>query len=127
MFQHIPPARGERIFQVLQDRLGVGGVAVVHFTDASSLRSGARVGRWFQQAFPLGLPIINLLNGEPLGKPQMQMYDYDLNRLFRISHRSECDTARIHFTNHGGYLARVSPSRDGLTAAARWGEQQAEC
>jgi len=107
VFQHIPPSRGEGILRALMKRLVVGGVAVVHFTYGSPLGWSGRFERWFQRSFPLGQPIVNLINREPLGQPQMQMYDYDLNRIFRILGQSGCDAAHMYLTDHAGYQGMI--------------------
>lgn len=107
VLQHIPPARGARIFQRLVDRLEEGGVGVVHVTYAKRFPRWRRAVQRLTATFPLSYGLVNLLRGRPYGYPQMQMNDYDVNRLLRQLQESGCHDLLVRFSDHGGHLGVV--------------------
>ncbi|CAN5325851.1 hypothetical protein BH11PSE11_BH11PSE11_29070 [soil metagenome] len=101
VFQHIPAARGERIFEMLLSRLARGGVGVLHFKygrDASSRRLVSFVKR----TIPFASNFINLFKGREFLAPQIEMNAYDLNRLFLSLQKSGVRDCHTAFTDHEG-------------------------
>ncbi len=106
VFQHIPVRRGELIFNRLLSRLEPGGVCVVHFTYAST-RKRKRLASLIRQWIPLGANVINLIKGRDFFAPQMQMNEYDLNRLFFVMQKNQASKCYTEFTDHGGELGMI--------------------
>ena len=106
VFQHIPVARGERIFSHLLSHLQPGGVAVVHFTYAKKYA----LRKWFAFAkgyIPGATSLFNLVQGRRMGTPQMQMNAYHLNPLLQAIQNTAADACYLEFTNHGGELGVI--------------------
>lgn len=103
VFQHIPVERGEALFERLLERLEEGGVCVAHFTYAKSYRTKSVIP-WIKRRVPLARAIINLIRGRRHDAPEMQVNDYDLNRLFLLVQRRGVRSVHVHFTDHGGDL-----------------------
>ena len=118
VFQHIPVARGQRIFERLIALLESGGVCVVHFTyaNADAIRKTLKFVRRY---VPLSGNVFNLVKGKSFFSPQMQMNGYDLNRLFLMMQRANVADCYMQFTNHGGELGIVVYFRN--PASARQG------
>lgn len=107
VFQHIPVSRGETIFRNLLTHLEDGGVCVVHFTYGkdSKIRKLKEIIRKY---VPFAEAVKKLLNGKNFQDPQMQMNDYNLNRLFAIL-QTECGVHKTYaeFSNHDGALGVI--------------------
>ncbi len=103
VFQHIPVARGEILFGNLLDRLADGGVCVAHFTYGKTYAPKI-LGPWIKRHVPLTRAVINLLKGRNLNAPEMQMNDYDLNRLVRVMQDRGVRAFHAQLTDHGGDL-----------------------
>lgn len=100
VFQHIKPEIGEAIFEKLVKSLAEGGIGVLHFTYSANLFSASqkfrsRIYRDFTWIYRLR----NLLRGR--NDPFIQMYLYDLNRLFGILQENDCHKCQIRFSQHG--------------------------
>lgn len=117
VFQHIAPARGERIVERLCSRLTPGGVAALHFTTAAHERRSALVLAAARDAFrPLHVAL-NLVRGRPAGQPLMRMHVYSLPRLRAIVERQGCsllDTSPLPDAAYEGALLWIR--RDDGTA-----------
>jgi SAM-dependent methyltransferase len=107
VFQHIPPARGVRIFAAMLERLRPGGFGAVHFTYGKELPPVRRLGYAVRRHVPLANRAANLLRGRPASAAFMQMNDYDLNRLFGILHDHGCGRVAVRLTDHGGFRGAV--------------------
>ena len=96
VFQHIPPAEGERLICKLVNMLEPGGIAVLHVTIArrSALR---RAAQWLQRNFVPAAWAINVLRGKPWNTPVMQMNSYSLNRIALVLREAgiECFSVRV--------------------------------
>lgn len=90
VFQHIAPARGERLLAELCGRLAPGGIAALHFTTGARTPDVGGRGDGWREDSRLLRPLANLLAGRPLGEPPMRMYTYDENRLLRIGAEQQC-------------------------------------
>ena len=100
VFQHIPPARGEQIFETLLSKLAPGGMISLQLTiwreaghvwpEERGLRrlfQAARQRRWARR-LPLG---------------QILMFDYNLSRIVRLVNLAGIQDIRLVSTDHGGH------------------------
>jgi SAM-dependent methyltransferase len=103
VFQHIPPARGERIFRNLLSHLRDGGIGAVQFSYGfgSSTPRGRKLLVKAYRKVPMLWSVRNVAKGRPLSEPMMQMNEYDLNRLLRILQESGCHLVHVRFTETG--------------------------
>ncbi|MCZ7562516.1 MAG: class I SAM-dependent methyltransferase [Burkholderiales bacterium] len=101
VFQHIPPADGERLMRTLVDMLEPGGIALLHVTIArrSALR---RTAQWLQRNFVPASWLFNVLRGRPWNTPVMQMNSYSLNRIARLLRQSGIETFGVRVEEHEG-------------------------
>lgn len=107
VFQHIPVPRGEKIFKNLIDHLEDGGICVTHFTYGKESRAKRMMGL-LKNHIPLVKNFVNTIKGRGFSTPQMQMNDYNLNRLFAIiQQRSHVSKLFIEYTNHDGTLGVI--------------------
>jgi len=83
VFQHIPVARGERIFSRMVDLLEDGGVGVMHFTYAKDYEVKGLLP-WIKTYIPLASNVINWIKGRGFFYYGMQMNAYDMNPLLLI-------------------------------------------
>ena len=107
VFQHVPPAVGERVVDDLLRRLRPGGVGALHFTfawDAPLLRRAAHRVR---RAVPLANVVANALQRRPLRQPAMPMYAYDLNRLHHLLYGHGARAVHARLTDHAGHLGAM--------------------
>ena len=107
VFQHIPVLRGERIFKNLIAQLEDGGVCVIHFTYAKDSRTKKLVGL-IKKHIPLAKNFINLIKGRSFSTPQIQMNDYNLNRLLSVIQLYlNVRELFVEYTNHEGTLGVI--------------------
>lgn len=107
VFQHIPPARGQALLELLLGRLAVGGVFSLHFTiarDRSLLH--ATTGQIGLHRIADGL-LHALELPEPVSTPVMSMYDYDLNTLMTTLYRHGIDDVMVHHGIDGGHYSVI--------------------
>jgi len=109
VFQHIPTARGEKLFEKLVERVQSGGVGILHLTYAKNRKIGRRekIKTALKTKFPLLVNIENLRNGRPFVAPVMQMNPYNVNCLLFILQTHGVTTTHLEFTDHGGELGIV--------------------
>lgn len=107
VFQHIPPSRGEAIAARLLERLEAGGIAALHFTYRTPSAFLQRFTRWARLSVPFAVAAANLLRGRAASNPYMQVYEYDLGRLFDLFRAAGCDRLHLELTNHGGVLGAM--------------------
>ena len=112
VFQHIPVARGERIFAELLAHLSPGGMGAVHFS-YGSVKRGKHVALFVQKHVPFAGNVANLIRGRGLFEPQMQMNMYSLNRLSRLLQQAGVQSCHIDFTDHRGELGAMLYFRKG--------------
>jgi SAM-dependent methyltransferase len=101
VFQHIPPVRGYEIFPQLLALLQENGVGAVHFTYCDPGRRRDRYLNKVYRKLPFLFAFKNMLTGQPLLEPRMEMAEYSLNKLFRILHENGCHLIHTAFTRHG--------------------------
>jgi len=101
VFQHIPPAGGERLMRALVDMLEPGGIALLHVTIArrSALR---RAAQWLQRNFVPAAWLINVLRGRPWNTPVMQMNSYSLNRIAVLLRQAGIEDFTVRVEEHEG-------------------------
>ena len=95
VFQHIPVKRGMAILNRLVDLLGDEGVGAIQFVygwDAPVVR---KLKRWAKETIPFAAPLANLLAGRPLRYPQMQMNQYDYNKIFDLLQKNGCHRTMV--------------------------------
>lgn len=110
VFQHIPPAQGEKLVSRLLERLAPGGIAVLHFVYGRERVSYLQLRRlisWCRHHLPGVHDLINRLDRRHPPAPLIQMNVYHLNRLMAIFQRHDLPVLVSQFTNHGGYLGIV--------------------
>jgi cyclopropane fatty-acyl-phospholipid synthase-like methyltransferase len=99
VFQHIPVERGERLFQKLLTKLDDGGVGVFHFTYAKELKL-RKIIPYIKNYIPLSKNIMNLIKGDKFFAPDMQMNQYDLNKLLFHLQRNNINSFYAECTEH---------------------------
>ena len=103
VFQHIPPARGEKIFGRLLSLLNEGGVCVVQFLYHRPHQHFFQLYYGLRQNIPFFKNIANILQGKPVSAPFMQMNTYALDRLFSIIQASQGKAVVCQMEEHGGF------------------------
>ncbi len=103
VLQHIPVDRGERIIARLLELVRPGGVAALHVPYARVTGRGRRLAAWVQRTVPGTRGVVNLLRGEPWGRPRMEMNTYDLNRVMGLAEGAGVTAVHTRFTPDGEY------------------------
>ena len=109
VLQHVPPARGYKIFNELLRRLNPAGFGFIHLTyasvfDSSPLNGSTLFGpeaKYYQRANDDSL---HVLQGAVRTGDSMQMYHYDLNVIMAILFDFGIVETFVRHTNHGGCL-----------------------
>lgn len=107
VFQHLNTKRGEKLFKLLFDRLIEGGIGVFHLTYSDSI-SGRNILNYFRFKIPY-LHIVQRILGFFILKrslhfyPQMQMNNYNLNKIYAFLQKENVKDVYSVFTNHYGY------------------------
>jgi SAM-dependent methyltransferase len=123
VFQHIPPSEGYSVFGELIGRLAPGGVfsiQVTIFRDHRVIGAGiarARAACWDGQTVRVALL-------EPHAAGEMQMYDYELNRLLVSAVQHGVRACYLDHTDHGGFhgvfmFGRVEAPEAGTSSKVR--------
>jgi ubiquinone/menaquinone biosynthesis C-methylase UbiE len=110
VFQHIPVARGRRIFGELLDLLTDGGVGAIHFTYAKAAYAKnrgvePRLRKIIRRldVFPLARNLKrSILKSGRRGDPDLQMNPYSLNELCFTLQAAGIREIHLEFTNHRG-------------------------
>ncbi len=102
VFQHIPPRRGIQILQTLVSQLNSGGLLTIQLTYAHDRRHVAEIIRDLNEYVYDGENVRGLTHSDGEGVGEMRMYDYDLNAVFRVLHRSGVRKIRSEHTDHAG-------------------------
>jgi 2-polyprenyl-3-methyl-5-hydroxy-6-metoxy-1,4-benzoquinol methylase len=102
VFQHIPPRRGIQILQTLTSQLSSGGILTIQLTYAHDRRHVAEIVRDLNEYVYDGENVRGLTHSEDEGVGEMRMYDYDLNAVFRVLHRSGIRKIWTEHTDHAG-------------------------
>jgi len=106
VLQHIPVKRGEHIFDNLIAKMEDGGVCVIHFTYAKNYKIRKLVSL-IKCYLPFAKNIINVIKGRDFSDPEMQMNNYDLNKLFLMMQKANVCKFYAEFTDHKGALGII--------------------
>jgi trans-aconitate methyltransferase len=100
VFQHIPPQRATAIFHRLVTLLNQDGIGVLHVTYsfARGRSSWQKVKNAVKQSMPFAVAIQNVIRGNSLRAPIMQMNEYDINELLRILQEADCHDVHLRFS-----------------------------
>lgn len=104
VFQHIAPRRGEAILRRMIDLMHDGSVGVLHFLYGLTRYPlhpgwGTRLSRFKERLW--------LAYRSLLGKPAMQMNEYQMNALFRILQDAGIRRFHVELSDHGGAYGAV--------------------
>jgi 2-polyprenyl-3-methyl-5-hydroxy-6-metoxy-1,4-benzoquinol methylase len=103
VLQHITPARGERILGRLLDSVAPGGIAAIHLTYWTPSRRPKWLLHWARARIPGIAALANVIRGQSAGTPHIPMYEYDLQRIFRMVREVSTEMHVLH-TDHAGNL-----------------------
>jgi len=106
VFQHIDPAIGMNIVKRLVGSLVDGGIGVLHFTYAGDAEEIGSFNFRIYRDYPFIHKLRNLVLGGA-GEPLIPMYQYDLNKVFKLLHEMDCHRCFVRFTHHGTYGAMI--------------------
>ena len=107
VFQHLRPKRGEGILRNLLRRLEPGGLGAIHITFDSNASIFLNAVRGLRKRSRLVNGILNLVRGNSLSQPGMQLNTYSLNRIFRLLLAEGCGSIYVEFSDHGGLLGTM--------------------
>jgi SAM-dependent methyltransferase len=120
VFQHIPVARGMKLFKQLLDRVVPGGIVSIQFIFAKEywpenlgvapveppVKSKTKLLKLGIGGNSKDKPLI--ANGVPIdpasGEPMMEMNIYPMNQLIYLAHQAGCERFHSELGNHGGEL-----------------------
>ena len=103
VLQHIPAERGEKLIKRLVGVLAPAGVAMLHVTYKSGLRSSSsRLFYWARVNVPGAQRLLNLLRGRAVSAPIMQLNEYSITRVLDLLRREGCPEVHVRFSDHGG-------------------------
>jgi len=107
VLQHININRGKKLIEILIKSLKVNGIGVLHLTYYDNY-SNRRIVNYFRNRIPFLSTFVRLLRSFKTGRkfrnfPQMQMNNYDLNKIFSFLQESNVKEVHSSFTNHWNY------------------------
>lgn len=102
VFQHIRPARGERLARRLVELLRDGGVGAMHFTYRRQMSVGQRARLWARTRIPFANAAMNIVLGRPASHPVMQLNAYSVDRLMSMLSEMGCHQVHVRFSDHKG-------------------------
>lgn len=99
VLQHIDPKVGNEIIRKTVETLEINGVGMVHVTFFDQADANTK----FRSRVYRDVPFVHELLSAIRGKVSrfMPMYEYDLNRVFRILHENGCGEIFVRFSDHG--------------------------
>lgn len=101
VFQHILPRTGYYLLRNLLSSLAIGGHVSIQITYAHDKRGLADVDRDIH-AWRFDGETLTVLENQDYEQGRMSMYDYDLNRVFRVFTSAGIGDMHIRNTDHGG-------------------------
>jgi ubiquinone/menaquinone biosynthesis C-methylase UbiE len=104
VLQHIPPSHGYKLIEKLLSILQNGGIGALHVTFRDARSALRRLLSLLKRNIPGATQLANLMKGRPLNYPAMPMYNYSMDKIFRMLHETGCHKVFSHFTNHGQHL-----------------------
>jgi len=99
VFQHIPVKYGMAIFTNIMNSLKPGGIGVLHFTYSNPGLHGIKGG--IKRYLPFMKPILRVFKREKL-QPEMQMNEYELNRIYEKLAIHRVSVVYSEMTDHDG-------------------------
>jgi len=102
VFQHIPVKRGFEIYKKLLGSLSSNGVGVLHLTFFNPSLHGVR--GMLNKYVPFIRIIKNITMGRRFNAPDMQMNEYDVNKLLNVLSLDGIKNLFLEFTEHDGIL-----------------------
>jgi ubiquinone/menaquinone biosynthesis C-methylase UbiE len=111
VLQHLSVKRGEKLIRSLTDHIKPHGIGVIHLTYYDDYRH-RRIVNFFRFRIPYLSRVIRLLRGhyglkQIKNLPQMQMNNYDLNRVFSYLQNAGIKEVYSTFTDHHDYWGVV--------------------
>jgi ubiquinone/menaquinone biosynthesis C-methylase UbiE len=111
VLQHMDVKRGEKLLEKLICKINEKGIGVIHVTYHDNY-PGRRIVNFFRSRIPLVAGIFRLLRKDMVKRklphrPQMQMNNYDLNRIFKFLQEIGIKEVTSVFTNHHEYWGAV--------------------
>lgn len=101
VFQHILPRAGYLLLEDLLKRLNLGGFISIQLTYFHDQRDMTSLNR-DPAAYTYDGELMRVLADAPVQPGEMSMYDYDLNRVFRLLYCYGLDDTLVKQTDHGG-------------------------
>jgi SAM-dependent methyltransferase len=95
--QHVPVARGYRIFAAMLDLLNSDGAFFAQFCIGLRMPMLSVIAYNLKRALPAAKYPLNVLKGKPWNDPSMQMNVYDLHRLLEIVRSRKFMDVSVHF------------------------------
>jgi 2-polyprenyl-3-methyl-5-hydroxy-6-metoxy-1,4-benzoquinol methylase len=102
VFQHIPVPQGKELFRRLLQLLRPGGVVAVQFTFTRPGNRLRQLARTVRARLPFVHRLAQVVKGEPLRLPYMQMNTYHLTEVIAALRDAGCGDPWIESTDHGG-------------------------
>lgn len=104
VFQHINVKRGEKLIQLLLNKLNDNGICALQLTYHIELPRRTRIINFFRIRIPYLHNFLNVLDKSPVNTPLIQVNPYNLNIVFYILQMEGIRNCFVHYTNHGGAL-----------------------
>jgi 2-polyprenyl-3-methyl-5-hydroxy-6-metoxy-1,4-benzoquinol methylase len=100
VLQHINPKIGIKVFENLVNKVKQGGIGVLQLTYSNPFPKINQLTRKAYTKIPLIYKLRNLVKGVK-EEPILPMYNYNLNKIFRILQDNHCHRSIVRFTVHG--------------------------
>jgi SAM-dependent methyltransferase len=104
VLQHIPVARGVRIFRRLVELVAPGGCGALHVTYGPAPPTPVRPGGWFRA---VARAVVGPFRPRPAEPREMQMNRYPLSDLFQILQEAGANQVHTTFMDQGGVYGAV--------------------
>jgi 2-polyprenyl-3-methyl-5-hydroxy-6-metoxy-1,4-benzoquinol methylase len=102
VIQHINPNIGEKMISKLIDALEDGGIGVLQTQYADSSPLISRIRYYLYREFSVIYKLRNLVLRKK-NEPLIPVYEYNLNKIFRILQEQNCHKCMVRFSEHGRY------------------------
>jgi len=102
VLQHIPPVAGYELIGWLLDIVTTGGIAALHIVVSRPGGLLRRVGRQLRSRFPIVHRAMQVVRGEAIRLPYMEMNVYDLEKVLDLYRSRGFGEPLLEPTNHGG-------------------------
>ncbi len=115
-FQHIEPRLGLKNFQELINLLSDDGIFIAHFIYDRDSKPFKKILPKIRRKIPFSNALSNLRHGKKINSPVMEIYHYNLNKIFKIIKKNNLEFFFTEHTTHGDhlgiilYLQKTNPS-----------------